>query len=59
MEAFDLGMELTFNYNLHPAIICACKTLSELDLYLDYLDNKENGKFDCFKIIFDVPPVSA
>lgn len=59
VEAFDLGMELTFNYNLHPAIICACKTLSELDLYLDYLDNKENGKFDCFKIIFDVPPVSA
>lgn len=59
VEAFDLGMELTFKYNLHPAIICACKTLSELDLYLDYLDNKENGGFDCFKIIFDVPPVSA
>lgn len=59
VEAFDLGMELTFKYNLHPTIICACKNLSELDLYLDYLDNKENEKFECFKIIFDVPPVSA
>ena len=56
-EAFDLGMELLFNYNLHPAIIAACKNLDELDIYLDYLENNETDKFDCFKIIFDIAPV--
>ena len=34
--AFDLGTELLFNYNLHPAIIAACRSLDELDIYLDY-----------------------
>lgn len=56
-EAFDLGMELFFNYNLHPAIISACRNSDELDIYLDYLENNETHKFDCFKIIFEIPPV--
>lgn len=55
--AFDLGMELLFNYNLHPAIIAACKNLDELDIYLDYLENNETDKFDCFKIVFEIAPV--
>lgn len=56
-SAFDLGMELLFNYNLHPAIIAACRNLDELDIYLDYLENNEIDKFDCFKIIFDIAPI--
>lgn len=56
-SAFDLGMELLFNYNLHPAIISACRNLDELDIYLDYLENSQTDKFDCFKIIFDIAPV--
>lgn len=56
-EAFDLGMELLFNYNLHPSIISACKNLDELDIYLDYLENNETQKFDFFKIVFDIAPV--
>ena len=44
-EAFDLGFELMFNYNLHPAIITACKNLDELDIYLDYLESGETDKF--------------
>lgn len=56
-EAFDLGMELLFNYNLHPAIISACKNIDELDIYLDYLENNETDKFDCFKIVFDIAPI--
>lgn len=56
-SAFDLGMELLFNYNLHPAIISACKNLDELDIYLDYLDNNETDKFDLFNIKFEVAPV--
>lgn len=57
IEAFDLGMELTFNYNLHPAIITACRNLDELDIYLDYLENNETDKFDCFKIVFEIAPI--
>ena len=56
VEAFDLGFEVMFNYNLHPAIISACKSLDELDIYLDYLEIGETQKFNCFKIIFDLPP---
>lgn len=56
-KSFDLGMELLFNYNLHPAIISACRNLDELDIYLDYLENNETHKFNCFKIIFDIAPI--
>ena len=55
-DAFDLGLELMFNYNLHPAIISACKDLDELDIYLDYLDSGETNKFKFFKVLFDVAP---
>ena len=58
-KAFELGMELFFNYNLHPAIITACKNLDELDIYLDYLEDNETHKFDCFKIIFDMAPIEV
>ena len=55
--ALNLGFELIFNYNLHPAIISACKNLDELDIYLDYLEDNQTDKFDCFKIIFEIAPV--
>ena len=55
-EAFDLGMELLLNYNLHPAIISACKNIDELDIYLDYLENNETDKFKCFNIKFEIAP---
>lgn len=55
-DAIELGTELMFNYNLHPAIISACKNLDELDIYLDYLENGETNKFDCFKVVFELPP---
>lgn len=55
-EAFELGLELMFNYNLHPAIIAACKNLDELDIYLDYLESGEQSKFHCFKILFKFSP---
>lgn len=55
--AFDLAFELLFNYNLHPAIITASRTLDELDIYLDCLDSGETDKFECFNIKFEIPPV--
>ena len=55
-DGVELGVELFFNYNLHPAIIAACKNIDELDIYLDYLENNEMYKFDCFNIVFEVAP---
>ena len=54
--SLNLATELMFNYNLHPAIITACKNLDELDIYLDCLENNETEKFKCFNIIFEIPP---
>ena len=57
-ESFDLAIELFFNYNLHPAIISACRNLDELDIYLDYLSDNETHKFNCFNIVFEVAPTT-
>lgn len=54
--AFDLGMELVFDSNLHPAIIPACSNLEELDKYLYYMEKEETDKFDKFNIVFECPP---
>ena len=55
-SAIFLGLELMFETNLHPAIISACKTLEELDIYLDCLEDNELEKFSCFKIIYKSLP---
>lgn len=55
--SLNLATELMFNYNLHPAIITACRNLDELDIYLDCLENNETKKFKCFNIIFEIPPI--
>ena len=57
IEAIDLGIELSLNSKLHPAIISACRNLDELDIYLDYLDNNQTDKFDCFSIKFEIAPL--
>lgn len=56
-EAFKLGMELFSNYNLHPAIITACKNLNELDVYLACLELNELEDFHFFKIVYEALPV--
>lgn len=55
-QAVLLGLELMFEFNLHPAIITACKNLEQLDIYLDCLEDNELEKFSCFKIIYKVLP---
>lgn len=55
-KAVMLGLELMFEFNLHPAIISACKNLEELDIYLDCLEDNELEKFSCFKIIYKAMP---
>lgn len=55
-DALDLGLELAFNYNLHPAIIAACKNLNELDIYLACLEYNELKDFKFFDIQYEVAP---
>ena len=56
LDSLDLALELAFNRLLNPAIITACNTLDELDIYLDYLDSNEVEKFNIFKIEYKVLP---
>lgn len=56
--AFKLATELFTNYNLHPAIITACKNSNELDVYLSCLEFNELEDFHFFKIVYDVLPVA-
>lgn len=55
-DACNLALELFSNYNLHPAIITACKNLNELDVYLSCLEFNELEDFHFFKIVYEVPP---
>ncbi len=55
-NALSLGLEMLFNYNLHPAIIAACKNVDELDIYLSCLDDNQLGDFDIFNIRYEIPP---
>ena len=54
--ALSLAFELSVNYNLHPAIITACKNLDELDIYLACLETNSLNDFDYFDIKYEVPP---
>ncbi len=55
-KAMDLALELFSNYNLHPAVISACKTINELDVYLSCLEYNELDDFHFFKTIFKINP---
>lgn len=56
LKAMDLALELFSNYNLHPAVISACKTVNELDVYLSCLEYNELEDFHFFKTIFKISP---
>lgn len=55
-KALSLATELFTNYNLHPAIITACKSLDELDIYLACLDDNSLDDFPFFEIKYEVHP---
>lgn len=54
-KALALAFELFGNYSLHPAIITACKSLDELDIYLACLDENTLDDFKFFNIKYEVP----
>ena len=49
--------ELFGKYNLHPAIITACKSLDELDIYLACLEDNVLDEFPFFEIKYEIAPV--
>lgn len=54
-KALALAFELFGNYSLHPAIITACNSLDELDIYLACLDENDLDDFKFFNIKYEVP----
>lgn len=56
LKGLSLANELFFNYSLHPAIITACKSLDELDIYLACLDDNCLEDFNYFDIKFEAFP---
>ena len=59
IDAVTLALEMMKKRFLHPAIISACRTLNELDVYLDCLDKNELEDFKIFKIKYELYPVLA
>jgi len=57
LDGMTLAMEMMGKRYLHPAIIAACRTLDELDVYLDCLDKGETEDFRIFKIQYDLYPL--
>lgn len=56
-EALKYAFELLYERNLHPAIITACKTQDDLDIYLACLEDNMLELFDSFEIRFDYAPM--
>ena len=57
LDSITLSLEMMNKRFLHPAIIAACRTLDELDVYLDCLDKNELDQFKIFKIKYVFHPV--
>lgn len=57
LKALCLASELFANYNLHPAIITACDSLDQLDIYLACLEDETLDDFHGFDIKYEIAPV--
>ena len=55
-KALSLASELFSNFNLHPAIITACSSLDELDIYLACLEDNTLDDFHFFDIKYEIAP---
>lgn len=55
-ESLKYALNLVFERNLHPAIITACRTMDDLDIYLACLEDNVLSLFDAFEIRFEYRP---
>ncbi len=58
-DSLNLAIEVTFKSLLNPAIIAACNSLNELDIYLDCLEKNQLDKFSCFRVKYELFPTIA
>lgn len=58
-DGLSLALELTFNSMLNPAVISACRSLDELDIYLDCLNQNELDQFKLFDIKYEILPTKS
>lgn len=56
LQALSLASELFTNLSLHPAIITACNSLDELDIYLACLEDNTLDEFPFFQIKYEIAP---
>ena len=58
-QALALGVEMMFLYNLNPAIIVACRHVSELKEYVKYMKENKLHLFKHFKVRFEINPAKV
>jgi hypothetical protein len=54
LDAFAISTEMMTKRYLHPAIITACRSLDELDVYLDCLEKGDVNDFKIFNIKYEL-----
>lgn len=59
IESIKYARSLKREKKLHPAIITACQTVDDLDIYLACLDNCLFSLFDSFEIKFECLPTKV
>lgn len=58
-ESLKYAFSLIWERKLHPAIITACRTQDDLDIYLACLEDNMLPLFDSFEIRFEYRPMKA
>ena len=56
-ESVKYAINLIFERRLHPAVITACNTIDQLDIYLACLDENVPELFDFFEVKFEYTPI--
>lgn len=57
IESVSYSVGVAKRHDLNPAIVAACKTQTELDSYLHFLDTNNLKMFNFFNIIYEVNPL--
>lgn len=57
LESFQFARSIMFRSDINPTIIAAVKSESQLEKYIECLDNNKLEDFNCFKIKFEVNPI--
>ena len=57
IDSITIATEMMKTRFLHPAIISACRSINELDVYLDCLEKNELDDFKIFKIKYELCPI--